>query len=166
MTSSVFIDVESPGDAALLNLHNCSYEIVKKPEDKLCPGYGYFKVIEGQKKLVALFAYEGKLYLYFDRLFELRADDCEVTLKSGLFKNEFKLFKNKDLVLAFKYKPTSYDAGVLEEIYDLMSDKKYSALRVSNTIKILSETDPVLRKEVDQKCVELLAKARKLKVPA
>ncbi|MDP5211190.1 hypothetical protein [Microbulbifer sp. 2205BS26-8] len=160
MINSVFVDIESPDHAALLNCSDGSYEIVRKPEGKLCSGYGYFKFINGEKKLAALLAYKEKLYLYFDRLYELDEGDCRVELKSGFFKDEFKLFKKDELILSVKYKPTSYDAGVFEEVSDLIADKKYSSLRIQNTIKILSETDPALRQKVDQECVSLLEKAK------
>lgn len=160
MIKKLHIDIESPAEVALLNLADCSYELTRKPEDELCSGYGYFKSINGERKLAALLAYDDRLYLYFDRLYELNADDCKVELKSGFFKNEFKLFKNGELVLTVKYKPTSYDAGVFEEVDSLIEDKKYSSVRIDNTIKILSETNPALRKKVDQECVELLEKVK------
>jgi hypothetical protein len=158
MINSVYVDIESPENVALLNISDYSYELVRKPEDELCSGYGYFKSIDGKKKLVALLAHQGKLYLYFDRVFELSGSGYRVKLRSGFFKNEFKLYKNNELVLAVKYKPTSYDAGVFEEVNDLINDKKNSSHRIANTIKILSETNPELRKEVDQKINSQLSK--------
>lgn len=93
MTSAVYIDIESPDQAALLNISEGHYEITKKPVGRLCSGYGYFKNIQGEKKLVALVTINGCLYLYFDQFYELGSDDTEAKLKSGFFKNEFSLYK-------------------------------------------------------------------------
>lgn len=160
MSKTVYIDIESPDHAALLSRSDCKYEITEKPKGQLCSGYGYFKDIQGEKKLVALLATDEKLYLYLDRFYELSANDTDAKLRSGLFKNEFTLYKNRSEVLKIKYKPTSYDAGVLEEISDIFSDKKLSNIRIDNTIQILSENDPDARREVDKKCVEKLQEAK------
>ncbi len=160
MINSVYIDIESPGQAALLSRSDSTYEITETPEGQLCSGYGYFKDIQNENKLVALVAIDGNLYLYLDRLYELSPNGTDASLRSGFFRNEFALYNSGREVLKIKYKPTSYDAGVFEEISNIFSDKKLSALRIDNTIQILSETDPKVRQDVDKKCVEKLRAAK------
>jgi hypothetical protein len=95
MSKSVYVDIESPQQAALLSSNDSTYEITEKPEGQLCSGYGYFKDIQKAKKLVALVAIDRRLYLYIDQFYELDPSDTDASLRSGLFRNEFALYKRQ-----------------------------------------------------------------------
>ena len=160
MSDFVCIAIESPTHVAVLDVVNCTYKIVRKPDSRLCSGYAYFKKIEGEKKLVALLSYRGKLYLFLDKLYQLKCIDMRVSLKEGFFKKKFILFENEKPILEFKYKPSSYDASVLEGIADMYSNQKMLPHEIDCTIKFLEERDPDKRRSIDESNVKLLSSLR------
>jgi hypothetical protein len=149
MTTAIMIDIERPGFAAALDPRTRGYEVVPYNKKNLCNGYGYFKDVDGREKLIAIFAADGRLFLLLDSLFEIDANDTSAELKAGMLKNTFQLFKGDQLVLSVKYKPTFYDAGVLEDVADMLREKRTSKMRVEHLTKLLSETDPEKRKRID-----------------
>jgi len=158
----ISLGLDQPGYAVSFNMEDLTYKRYKTSSNELSNGYGYFKVIDGIERFIALFTDSNSLYFFCGKLVKLNINDCSAYLKQGFFKDIFKIFKNGTLIECLKYKATTYDAGVIEDVFGLLSDKKHGGLRIKNTIKILSEIDPNKRKIIDAESFKSLEEAKSI----
>ncbi|AXI03847.1 hypothetical protein [Aquirhabdus parva] len=114
-------------------------------------GWGYIKAVDGRDELIALYAYNNQLYLFFKhQSYVIDAHRSKAFFVEGLLNAVFLLKHSRRKVLRIVYKHDFEDNNILENLAKMLKprNKEEVAESINRMIRFFTETDSEKKTEL------------------